>query len=175
MMGRILSLQGGMAVGKTTAARYLAKRGVPVFLEDISAPAAQCRLLGLDKRSRKGYIETQRLFIANEIAGWQAASRHPVAVLDLGPEEIEFYTLHYPATIGQDWPVAEDLAPELAALRRCRVDRTLFRHAGSPLPGRHGPQPGIFRPQHPVPAARQAGLVRRAGQRGFSFHRRSHG
>lgn len=129
MMGRILSLQGGMAVGKTTAARYLAKRGVPVFLEDISAPAAQCRLLGLDKRSRKGYIETQRLFIANEIARWQAASRHPVAVLDLGPEEIEFYTLHYPATIGQDWPVAEDLAPELAALRRCRVDRTLFLDA----------------------------------------------
>lgn len=128
-MGRILALQGGMAVGKTTAARYLAARGVPVFLEDISAPAAQCRLLGLDKRSRKGYIEIQRLFIAHEIARWQAASRYPVAVLDLGPEEIEFYTLHYPASIGQDWPVAEDLAPELAALRRCRVDRTLFLDA----------------------------------------------
>ena len=128
-MGRILSLQGGMAVGKTTAARYLAAQGIPVFLEDISRPAAQCRALGLDKRSRAGYIETQRRFIENEIARWQAARRHPLAVLDLGPAEIEFYTLHYPATIGQDWPAADDLAPELAALRRCRVDRTLFLDA----------------------------------------------
>lgn len=128
-MGRVLSLQGGMAVGKTTAARYLAAQGVPVLLEDISRPAAQCRALGLDKTSRRGYIETQRLFIANEIARWQAARQLPFAVLDLGPGEIEFYTLHYPATIGKDWPVARDLAPELAALRRCRVDRTLFLDA----------------------------------------------
>ena len=128
-MGRILALQGGMAVGKTTVARFLAEQGVPVFPEDISRPAARCRALGLDKRTREGYSETQRLFIANEIERWQAAARHPLAVLDLGPQEIEFYTLHYPASIGQDWPVAEDLAPELAALRRCRVDRTLFLDA----------------------------------------------
>lgn len=128
-MGRILALQGGMAVGKTTVARFLAEQGVPVFPEDISRPAARCRALGLDKRTREGYSETQRLFIANEIERWQAAARHPLAVLDLGPQEIEFYTLHYPASIGQDWTVAEDLAPELAALRRCRVDRTLFLDA----------------------------------------------
>ena len=140
-MGRILALQGGMAVGKTTVARFLAEQGVPVFPEDISRPAARCRALGLDKRTREGYSKTQRLFIANEIERWQAAAQQleaidrcaelglELAVLDLGPQEIEFYTLHYPASIGQDWPVAEDLAPELAALRRCRVDRTLFLDA----------------------------------------------
>ena len=53
-MGRILALQGGMAVGKTTVARFLAEQGVPVFPEDISRPAARCRALGLDKRTREG-------------------------------------------------------------------------------------------------------------------------
>lgn len=52
-MGRILALQGGMAVGKTTVARFLAEQGVPVFPEDISRPAARCRALGLDKRTRE--------------------------------------------------------------------------------------------------------------------------
>lgn len=128
-MGRVLSLQGGMAAGKTTVARYLAARGIPVLLEDISRPAAQCRALGLDKHTRSGYVQTQRLFIQNEILRWNQAQQYPCAVMDLGAEEIEFYTLHYPATIGQDWPVEQDLADALAALRRCRADRTLFLDA----------------------------------------------
>lgn len=128
-MGRVLSLQGGMAAGKTTVARYLADRGIPVLLEDISRPVAQCRALGLDKHTRSGYVQTQRLFIRNEILRWNRAQQYPCAVMDLGAEEIEFYTLCYPATIGQDWPVEQDLADALAALRRCRADRTLFLDA----------------------------------------------
>ena len=130
-MALVLALQGGMAVGKTTAARWLAAHEprVTVLLEDTAAPAAEVRRRGLDKRTFADYTEIQRIFIRHEIARWQAVQAQPCVVTDLGAEEIEFYTLHYPASIGQAWPVAQALAPELAALRRCRAARTLFLDA----------------------------------------------
>lgn len=130
-MALILALQGGMAAGKTTAARWLAAHEprVRVLEEDTAVPAAEVRRRGLDKHRFADYLEIQRLFIRQEIARWEAVRHLPCVVTDLGAGEIEFYTLHYPASIGQDWPVAEALAPELAALRRCRADRTLFLEA----------------------------------------------
>lgn len=97
--------------------------------EDAAAPAAEVRRRGLDKRTFADYTEIQRIFIRHEIARWQAVQAQPCVVTDLGAEEIEFYTLHYPASIGQAWPVAQALAPELAALRRCRAQHTLFLDA----------------------------------------------
>lgn len=130
-MGLILSLQGGMAVGKTTAAGYLAAHEprVHVMFEDISAPAAEVRRRGLDKHRFEDYLEIQRLFIQNELDRWQTARRYPCAVTDLGAQEIEFYTLYYPVSIGQDWPVAAALATELTALRHCAARRTLYLEA----------------------------------------------
>lgn len=130
-MALVLSLQGGMAVGKTTAARWLAAHEprVQVLEEDISVPVAEVRRLGLDKHRWEDYLAIQRLFIQNEIDRWQAAQSFACVVTDLGAAETEFYTLHYPASIGQDWPVAQALAPELAALRRCRAQHTLFLDA----------------------------------------------
>lgn len=130
-MARLLSLQGGMAAGKTTAIRWLAIHEPRVYVleEDIACPSAEVRRRNLDKHRFEDYIEIQRLFIRHEIARWQAAQAFPYSVIDLGAGEIEFYTLHYPASIGQDWPVEAALAPELAALRRCRADRTLFLDA----------------------------------------------
>ncbi len=49
--------------------------------------------------------------------------------MDFGAEEIEFYTLHYPQSIGENWPVEQDLAPELAQLRQCMPQRILFLDA----------------------------------------------
>ena len=131
----ILTLQGGMAVGKTTAARYTADRGpdVTVFLEDNAPALAALRGRGLDKHVFEDYCEIQRAFIRQEIDRYARAARCPCALLDLGPQEIEFYTLHYPHSIGQDWPVEQALAPELAALRHCRSDRTLFLQASGPV------------------------------------------
>ena len=116
----VLALQGGMAVGKTTAARYVAAHdpAVAVFFED-NSPAHRFA----------DYCEIQRAFIQQEIDRYDRAAACSCALIDLGPQEIEFYTLFYPASIGKDWPVRQALAAELAALRRCRIDRTLFLQA----------------------------------------------
>lgn len=127
----VLALQGGMAVGKTTAARYVAAHdpAVAVFFEDNSPALSNLQGRGLDKHRFAGYCEIQRAFIQQEIDRYDRAAACPCALIDLGPQEIEFYTLFYPASIGKDWPVRQALAAELAALRRCRIDRTLFLQA----------------------------------------------
>lgn len=131
----VLALQGGMAVGKTTAARYVAAHApdVTVFFEDNAPALAALRGRGLDKHQFADYCEIQRAFIQQELDRYARAAACPCALLDLGPQEIEFYTLHYPASIGQDWPVEQALAPELAALRQCRMNRTLFLQASTPV------------------------------------------
>ena len=128
----ILSLQGCMAVGKTTAARYLQQHasGVQVYFENNSDVIAAVARLGLDKRRYPEYLQIQRLWIQHEIRRWHSAAEHRCSVMDFGAEEIEFYTLHYPQSIGQSWPVEQDLAPELAQLRRCMPQRILFLDAG---------------------------------------------
>ena len=127
----VLALQGCMAVGKTTAARYVTAHdpAVAVFLEDNSPALSNLQGRGLDKHRFADYCEIQRAFIQQEIDRYDRAAACPCALIDLGPQEIEFYTLFYPASIGKDWPVRQALAAELAALRRCRVDRTLFLQA----------------------------------------------
>ncbi len=131
----VLVLQGGMAVGKTTAAQYVAAHApdVTVFYEDNAPALAALRGRGLDKHRFADYCEIQRAFIQQEIDRYARAAACPCALVDLGPQEIEFYTLHYPASIGQDWPVEQALAPELTALRACRIDRTLFLQASTPV------------------------------------------
>ena len=160
----VLALQGGMAVGKTTAARYVAALApdVTVFLEDNSPALAALRGRGLDKQRFADYCEIQRAFIQQEIDRYARAAACPCALVDLGPQEIEFYTLHYPASIGQDWPVEQVLAPELAALRVCRIDRTLFLQASAPVLRRRkevdaGRERGFFEHtvRHLLPAKEQ--------------------
>ena len=131
----VLALQGGMAVGKTSAARWLAAHdpALHVCLEDNAAVLAEVRRRGLDKTRLPDYLAIQRLWIGQEVRRWQAAQAYPCTVLDFGAEEIEFYTLHYPRTIGRDWPVEELLAPELAALRQCMPRRILFLDAPDPV------------------------------------------
>lgn len=130
-MGLILSLQGCMAVGKTTAARYLEAHisGLQVFYEDNAAVIEEVRRRGLDKTVYPDYLEIQKLWIANEIRRWNAARSAAAAVMDFGAEEIEFYTLFYPRSIGKDWNVTEPLAEELRALWRCLPRRVLFLDA----------------------------------------------
>ena len=131
----VLSLQGGMAVGKTTAARYLARHApdLHVCLEGNRAVIGQVQRLGLDKTRCDDYIRIQRLWLQHEVDRWQQARPWPCTVMDFGAEEIEFYTLHYPRTIGQDWDVEGPLARELAAVRRCMPRRILFLDAPDPV------------------------------------------
>ena len=131
----VLSLQGGMAVGKTTAARYLARHApdLHVCLEDNRAVIGQVQRLGLDKTRCDDYIRIQRLWLQHEVDRWQQARPWPCTVMDFGAEEIEFYTLHYPRTIGQDLDEEGPLARELAAVRRCMPRRILFLDAPDPV------------------------------------------
>ena len=128
----ILSLQGCMAVGKTTAARYLQAHDpqLHVCFEDNAAVIAEVKHRGLDKNCYADYLEIQRLFLQNEVRRWQEAQKYPCTVMDFGAEEIVFYTLHYPKSKGLDWDVEElrrALAPELAAAQGCMPEHILFK------------------------------------------------
>lgn len=127
----ILSLQGCMAVGKTTAVRYLQEHApdIRISCEDNSDVIAQIRARGLDKNKYEDYLQIQRLWLRKEVDRWEKAQGYPCTVMDFGAEEIEFYTLHYPKTIGMDWEVENALKPELEAVRRCMPDRILFLDA----------------------------------------------
>lgn len=127
----ILSLQGCMAAGKTTVARHI-ERVLPVVHVSYEAPfglLGEIRQRGLDQNTPEGFAEIQRIFIRAEIARWHENRRYEHALNDLGPEEIEFFTLFFPRSKGYDWPIEQMLADELAALRACMSDAVLFLDA----------------------------------------------
>lgn len=138
----VLSLQGCMAVGKTTAVRYLQEHApyVRVSYEDNSDVIAEIKNRGLDKNRYEDYLEIQKLWLSKEVTRWKKARSYPCTVMDFGAEEIEFYTLHYPKTIGKDWEVEQALKPELEALRRCMPQRILFLNASEEVLRRHKEQ-----------------------------------
>src|SRR5699024_12646706 len=101
----VLALQGGMAVGKTSAARWLAAHdpALHVCLEDNAAVLAEVRRRGLDKTRLPDYLAIQRLWIGQEVRRWQAAQAYPCTVLDCGAEVIEFFPLHDPSYNRRHW------------------------------------------------------------------------
>lgn len=127
----ILSLQGCMAVGKTTAVEYLREHAPYIHIcdEDNTAVIAEVRRRQLDKSRFEDYVEIQRLWLAREVERWEKAQNYPCALMDYGAEEIEFYTLRYPESLGLDWDVETALHTELEAVRACLPDRILFLDA----------------------------------------------
>lgn len=130
-MGVVLSLQGGMAVGKTTAAMAVSRLAprIHVCLEDTGDVVARVKARSLDKRCFRDYVEIQRLWLANEVRRWHEAQRYPLSLMDYGAEEIIFYTLHYPQTIGMDWDVAAALRDSLLEAEACMPRRILLLDA----------------------------------------------
>ncbi|MBE6563286.1 MAG: hypothetical protein E7660_06075 [Ruminococcaceae bacterium] len=49
--------------------------------------------------------------------------------MDFGAEEIEFYTLNYPKSIGETWEIESALKKELDEVRKCMPARILFLDA----------------------------------------------
>ena len=127
----ILSLQGCMAVGKTAAVRYIEKHApyVHISYEDNRDVIEEIRRRGLVKTRYEDYLEIQKLWLGKEIRRWEKAKDYPCTIMDFGAEEIEFYTLHYPKTIGENWDVKGPLKEELEAVKRCFPDRILFLDA----------------------------------------------
>ncbi|MDF2888094.1 MAG: hypothetical protein K0R23_2479 [Lacrimispora sp.] len=131
----VLSLQGCMAVGKTTAVKYIQENApyVNISYEFNTNIIEQIKLRGLNKNIFEDYIEIQKLWISKEIERYELAKGFECSVMDFGAEEIEFYTLNYPKTIGADWNVKEKLYPELQQLKDCMPDRILFLDASEQI------------------------------------------
>lgn len=127
----VLSLQGCMAVGKTSAVTYLKENApyVNVSYEINSDVVTLIKRRRLDKNKYSDYLEIQRLWINKEIERYKKAEKFPCSVMDFGAEEIEFYTLNYPKSINQNWEIEGALQRELSELRRCMPERILFLDA----------------------------------------------
>ncbi len=135
----ILSLQGCMAVGKTTAVRYLQENApyIHISYEDNHDVIEEIRRRKLDKNMYPDYLEVQKLWLHHEVVRDQKAVQYPCSIMDFGAEEIEFYTLHYPKSIGKDWEIENALKEELEAVRACLPDHILFLDASEEVLRRH--------------------------------------
>lgn len=135
----ILSLQGCMAVGKTTAIQYLQENApyVNISYETNTHIVEEVKRRKLDKNVYEDYLEIQRLWINNEVIRYQKAKEFACSIMDFGAEEIEFYTLNYPKSIGQNWDVESALKKELEQLQACMPDRILFLDASEEVLRRH--------------------------------------
>lgn len=127
----ILSLQGCMAVGKTTAVKYLQENApyINISYETNTDIVEEVKRRQLNKNRFEDYIEIQKLWLNKEVVRWGKAKDFPCSVMDFGAEEIEFYTLNYPKTIGENWDVESALKKELEAVRKCMPTRILFLDA----------------------------------------------
>lgn len=127
----ILSLQGCMAVGKTTALRYLEQETpyVNVSYEENSGIVRVICDRGLDKNKYEDYLEIQRLWLANEVRRYERIGDCACTVMDFGAEEIEFHTINYPKVIGMDWDIESALEDELERVRKCMPTSILFLDA----------------------------------------------
>lgn len=126
-----LSLQGSMAVGKTTALRQLEKIApqIHVSYESVDDVVAEVKRQKLQKNRQIDYLAIQKLWINQEVKRWQSVQDFPVSIMDFGAEEIEFYTLNYPLTIAKDWDIEAALHDELVSLRQCLPQRILYLDA----------------------------------------------
>lgn len=135
----ILSLQGCMAVGKTTAVNYLREHApyVNISYENNADIVREIKQRQLDKNKYEDYLEIQKLWLNQEVVRYHKAKAHMCSIMDFGAEEIEFYTLNYPKSIGQDWEIKNALQDELEAVRKCMPTRILFLDASDETLQRH--------------------------------------
>lgn len=130
-MSVILSLQGCMAVGKTTAAKYVENNMGNVFVsyENPLPILDEVKSHRWDKNTLTGFIEIQRLFINAEIYRWDECKKYEYVLMDLGADEIEFITLYYPKSMGFEWEIEQYLKDELLALHSCVYNGALYLDA----------------------------------------------
>ena len=120
-----------MAVGKTTAVRYLQTNApyINISYEINTDIVEEVKRRNLDKSVYEDYLEIQKLWLKKEVLRYEKAKQYPCSVMDFGAEEIEFYTLNYPKSIGVDWEIENALKKELDEVRQCMPDRILFLDA----------------------------------------------
>lgn len=99
----VLSLQGCMAAGKTTALNYLRENApyVNVSFEENSEVVQAIRNRILEKNKYEDYLEIQRLWLDNEVRRFERVEDLPCTVMDFGVEEIEFHTINFPKAMAR--------------------------------------------------------------------------
>ena len=129
----VLSLQGCMAVGKTTAVQYLRENApyVNISYENNADVIDEIKQRQLDKNIYEDYLEIQKLWLSKEVVRYHKAKDFECSIMDFGAEEIEFYTLNYPKTIVQNWNIENALKKELEQIRECMPTRILFLDAST--------------------------------------------
>ncbi|MGF9966791.1 AAA family ATPase [Bacillus rhizoplanae] len=127
-MRGIISLQGSMASGKTTLAKRLEKRGIQIIYENPYPIVQKRKAMQLDIGTKEGFIANQKLFIEAKIEEFQQLP-NGITIFDRGPEDVEFYTLHYPKLIGKDWDMEKKMLNELRELRKCRSQAIFYLNA----------------------------------------------
>lgn len=135
----ILSLQGCMAVGKTTAVKYIQSNApyINISYEMNSDIVEEVKRRNLDKNKYEDYLEIQKLWLKKEVIRYEKAIKHNCSIMDFGAEEIEFYTLNYPKSIGANWNVENALKKELEEVRKCLPNRILFLDASDDVLREH--------------------------------------
>lgn len=113
-----------MAVGKTSAARFIEQNVPDIFVsyENPNSVIKEIKRRKLNKDVLEDYIEIQKLFITNEIHQYQSWDKTQNVLVDFGVDEIEFHTLFYPVSMGYDWDIESLMKEELAQLRACHID-----------------------------------------------------
>ena len=127
----VLSLQGCMAAGKTTALKYLRENApyVNVSYEENSEVVQAIRNRILEKNKYEDHLESQRLWLDNDVRRFERVEDLPCTVMDFGVEEIEFHIINFPKAIGKDWDIENALKDELVGVRKCMPARILFLDA----------------------------------------------
>ena len=127
----VLSLQGCMAAGKTTALKYLRENApyVNVSYEENSEVVQAIRNRILEKNKYEDHLESQRLWLDNDVRRFERVEDLPCTVMDFGVEEIEFHIINFPKAIGKDWDIENALKDELIGVRKCMPARILFLDA----------------------------------------------
>lgn len=127
----IISIQGSMAVGKTTLLANLQKKFPDAVFgyEDVTPVIGDIQRKHLDKTIFEDYLAIQKLWIAHEVQRYQKVKDYPLVFMDFGAEEIDFYTRFYPQAIGQEWHVLSSLKNELTQLSYCLPDYIIFLEA----------------------------------------------
>ena len=100
-----------MAVGKTTAIRYLQEHApyINISYEDNTDVIEEVKRRGLDKNKYPDYLEIQKLWLHKEVVRHQKAVEYPCSIMDFGAENA--------------------LKKELSEVRECLPDRILFLDA----------------------------------------------
>ena len=90
----IISLQGSMAVGKTSVLKDIVKRlqGVTISYEDVAGVITKIKQDQLDKDNYDDYQIIQGLWIDHEISRYEKVADKKLVLMDFGAEEIDFYT-----------------------------------------------------------------------------------